>query len=95
MGKNTKRRCGGDSGNIATGFGLGIGFGLSNIVFIILALVFFIPGFLLFNTEKKKSKNDKDETKMYIGIGLMIIGCIFGFGLGFGFILSALGDMDI
>ena len=95
MGKNANRRRGGNiRENLTAGFGLGLGFGLSNMVFIVLGLVFFIPGFLLFMAEKKKSANDQDKTKMYVGIGLMVLGCILGFGMGFGFILSALGDME-
>lgn len=90
-----KRRSGGNiRENINTGFGIGLGFGLSNMIFIVLGIMFFLPGFFMLKAEKKKDQKDQNKSKIYLAFGLMFIGCILGIGMGFGFILSEMGDMD-
>jgi hypothetical protein len=73
---------------IKTGFGLGIGLIGAQILFLLIGLVFFIPGFLMYNKEKK---NDNESGKIggviLMGIGVLIMG-----GLGFGFLMNAIGD---
>lgn len=76
-------------GLIKTGFGLSIGVMLGHILFILLGLAFFIPGYILYMKDKKSS----DSTKKIFSIVLMAIGVIVMGGLGFGFLLDNMGDM--
>jgi hypothetical protein len=76
---------------IKTGFGLGIGLSLANIVFILIGMLFFIPGFILFrssSSDKEKGNNSQIGGIVLMGIGVAIMG-----GLGFGFLLDSVGDM--
>jgi hypothetical protein len=73
---------------IKTGFGLGIGLSLSQIIFLLIGSAFFIPGYLMYS---KKSDKDSSGSKTR-GIILMVVGVILMGGLGFGTLLDALGD---
>lgn len=72
----------------------GIAFGLQ-ILMIIVALAFLIPGFVMFTQEKKKrdAKKEYDETRMWISIVLMGIGMVIGLGFGFSIFFESLGNM--
>lgn len=74
---------------IKTGFGLSIGIMLGHILFILLGLAFFIPGYILYRKDKKSS----DSTNKIFSIILMAIGVIVMGGLGFGFLLDNMSDM--
>jgi len=75
---------------IKTGFGLGIGLSLANIIFILIGMAFFIPGYLMF----KKASSDKKESSSQIGgLVLMALGVAIMGGLGFGALLDSAGDM--
>ena len=75
---------------IKTGFGLGIGLSLANIIFVLIGMAFFIPGFLMF----KNSSSDKKESSSQIGgMVLMTLGVVIMGGLGFGVLLDSAGDM--
>jgi hypothetical protein len=76
---------------IKTGFGLGIGLSLANIVFILIGMLFFIPGFILFrssSSDKEKGNNSQIGGIVLMGIGVIIMG-----GMGFGFLLDSIGDI--
>ena len=73
---------------IKTGFGLGIGFGLSEIIFVLIGLAFFVPGYLMYS--KKSDKKESGSSTM--GIVLMVIGIAIMGGLGLGSFLDVLGD---
>jgi hypothetical protein len=76
---------------IKTGFGISIGFYLAHILFILLGMAFFIPGFILL----KKSSSDKKKTSasQIGGLVLMVLGVAIMGGLGFGTLLNSAGDM--
>ena len=75
---------------IKTGFGLGIGLSLANIIFILIGMAFFIPGYLMF----KKASSDKEASASQIGgMVLMALGVVIMGGLGFGALLDSAGDM--
>lgn len=76
---------------IKTGFGLSIGIALSQMIFIFIGLVFFIPGFIMYKTGS--SKKDKSIGLEIGGIVLMGIGVIIMAGLGFGFLMSSIGEV--
>ena len=76
-------------GLIKTGFGLSIGLMLGQILFILLGLAFFVPGYMLYMKDKKSP----DSTNKSLSIALMVIGVIIMGGLGFGFLLDNMSDM--
>lgn len=88
-----------DVSTIKLGFGLSIGSFLWNIILILIALAFFIPGFILVIRENKKEKNtetnasananEKDNNIEKPNMTLKLVGYgLMGigmlFGLGFG-----------
>jgi glucose uptake protein GlcU len=73
---------------IKTGFGIGIGVSLSQMIFLLVGLAFFIPGYLMYS--KKSDKNDSGSKTG--GIILMVVGVVLMGGLGFGTLLDSLGD---
>jgi ABC-type Mn2+/Zn2+ transport system permease subunit len=74
-----------------TGFGLGLGVMAAQIVFIIIGAAFFIPGFILFTTQK--NKKEKDTTQQISGIVLMGIGVLIMGGIGFSYFMDDLGSL--
>lgn len=76
---------------VKTGLGLGIGLSLANIIFILIGMLFFIPGFILFT--RKSSDKNKSSSSQIGGIVLMGIGVIIMGGMGFGVLLDSVGGM--
>lgn len=77
---------------IKTGFGIGIGVALSQMIFILIGLAFFIPGYLMFS--KSSSDKNKSSGSQIGGVVLMGIGVIIMGGFGFGFLMDSVGDMS-
>lgn len=74
----------------ATGFGLSFGIFGAQIIFFLLGLAFFIPGYLMFQENKKSGNKDSGKNIgaiILIGIGVVIMG-----GFGFGVLLESLND---
>lgn len=78
---------------IKTGFGLSIGVFAAQMMFILIGLAFFIPGFMMWNTEKKKFA--KDTAKQTGSIVLMALGVVVMGGAGLGILLESLSDFDL
>jgi tellurite resistance protein TehA-like permease len=76
---------------VREGFGVGIGLFASLMVYLLFGMLFFIPGFILYNQEKKKG--EKSSTLQVVGVILMAIGVIIMGGLGFNTLMSDVGDM--
>lgn len=74
------------------GFALGLGVYAAIIVYMLIAVSFFIGGFVLLKTEQKKPKNNQNTGLIVLAYILMIIGCIVGLGFGAGEILSNLSN---
>ena len=72
---------------IKTGFGLGIGIMASQIIFLIIGAALFIPGYVMYN-QNKKDKSNQTVPLVLMGIGVIIMG-----GFGFGIFLSYLEDI--
>lgn len=78
---------------VKTGFGLSVGVFLAQIIFIMIGLAFFIPGFMMWNTEQKKFV--KDTAKVTGAIILMALGVITMGGAGLGILMNSLSDFDL
>jgi len=75
---------------VKTGFGLGLGVFAAQIIFVLLGMLFFLPGLYLL----KKNKNDKNSNgsgSYYLGVGLMLVGVVLMGGIGFG---EFMNDLD-
>jgi len=71
------------------GFGSGLGFMASFIVYIFIGMLFFIPGFILLKKEQKR-KEPRQSMKILAYV-LMAIGMIISLGMGSGTFFSELG----
>lgn len=83
----------GMGGLVRFGFGVGLGSGLAMILFMLVAAIMFVPGFIMVKQEQKKKKEGKEVnmTKLVIGYVLMGLGMIMGLGFGAGTFFSTLG----
>ena len=77
---------------IKQGFGLGIGFLSAQVIFIFVGILLFIPGYLLFVSQEKKT--DPTVSKQISGLVLMFLGVVLVGGIGFGFLIDAIGDFS-
>jgi hypothetical protein len=75
---------------IKTGFGISVGFLLARMIFVLIGMAFFIPGYLMF---KKSSSDEKDSSSRIGGMVLMGIGVVIMGGIGFGALLDSADDM--
>ena len=78
---------------IKTGFGLSVGVFLAQMIFIMIGLAFFIPGYMMWNTERKKFA--KDTAKETEAIILMALGVVVMGGAGLGILMNSLSDFDL
>jgi uncharacterized membrane protein len=78
---------------VKTGFGISVGMFLAQMIFILIGMVFFIPGYIMFT----KSSSDKDESDGFQtgGIILMGLGVIVMGGAGLGILIDSIGDMEL
>ena len=77
---------------IKMGFGLGVGSMLATVIFLIIAVALFIPGFIIVKKQHAKPKEQRDKALLITGYVLMVLGAILGLGFGAGAMLSLLGD---
>jgi hypothetical protein len=75
------------------GFGLGLGWIGSLILMMFVAMIFFIPGFVLLQREQAKEKKGEEAnmTIKVIAYILMILGVVLGLGFGGSELLGELG----
>ncbi len=78
---------------VKTGFGLSVGIFAAQMIFLVIGLAFFIPGFMMWNTESKKFA--KDTAKQTGAIVLMALGVVLMGGVGFGILMEGLSDFDL
>lgn len=74
------------------GFGFGLGGMLSGVVFIAVAALLFVPGFIIVTKQNKKPKEERSTGMLVLGFVLMGIGMIVGLGFGATTFFSSLGD---
>jgi hypothetical protein len=73
------------------GLGLGLGFHVSVIVFLLIGFLFFLPGYILFKGEQTAGK--KGSAKEITGIVLMAVGVIITGGFGFSFLIDGINEL--
>lgn len=76
---------------VREGFGVGLGFLASVMVYLFFGMLFFIPGFILYVQEKKKG--NKASSIQIIGVVLMALGVIIMGGVGFSTLVGDISDM--
>lgn len=76
---------------VREGFGVGLGFLASLMVYLFFGMLFFIPGLVLYTQEKKKG--EKSSSLQIVGVVLMAIGVIIMGGVGFNTLMGDIGDM--
>lgn len=59
-------------------------------VYILVGLVFIIPGMFLIIKEKKKAAGDRNKTLIIIGMVLVGLGSVIALGLGFGMLATGM-----
>lgn len=62
------------------------------VMYVLVALAFLVPGFLLVTRELKKAKKDRNTSMLILGFVLAFVGVAVGFGMGAGAIFELLGD---
>jgi hypothetical protein len=77
---------------IKAGFGLGIGSIIALILFMLVAIGFFIGGFIIVHRELKKPKEQRSTSMLTIGFILMGLGMVVGLGFGAPMFFSSLGE---
>lgn len=76
---------------ITTGFGVGLGAFAALMVYMVIGLVFFVPGFILY--KKAQRANETDSTERIFSVILMGIGVVVMGGVGLGMLMENVGDM--
>lgn len=72
-------------------FGIGLGMLGSFVVYMFIAIIFFVSGFVLLKKEKAKPKEKQSDVMKGVAYALMALGMIFGLGFGGGIFFSELG----
>jgi hypothetical protein len=75
---------------VKTGFGISVGIFLAQMIFMLIGMVFFIPGYIMFvKADKEKSSGSQIGGIILMGLGVVMMG-----GAGFGFLVNSIGDME-
>jgi len=75
---------------VKTGFGISVGMFLAQMIFMLIGMVFFIPGYIMFvKADKEKSKGSQIGGIILMGLGVVMMG-----GAGFGFLVNSIGEME-
>lgn len=73
-----------------TGFGLGLGVYAAQVVFVILGMIVFLPGYSLYQQKTKENASVSDKM---LPLVLMAIGVAFMGGAGFTLLAESAGDL--
>jgi hypothetical protein len=77
---------------VTAGFGIGIGSLLATMLFMIIAVSLFVPGYVIVKKQNAKEKEERSTGTLVIGFILMGLGMVLGLGFGAGVFFGALGD---
>ena len=72
---------------VKTGFGLGLGLYAAQVLFLLLGLAFFLPGYSMF---QKATQEKKDKVVPFV---LMAVGVVIMGGAGLGILLDSFNDL--
>jgi hypothetical protein len=75
---------------VKTGFGLGLGLYLAQIVFLIIGAAIFFPGFVML---QEKNKNSAPASEKILPFIMMTVGVIIMGGVGIGILAENLEDV--
>ena len=78
-------------GMVRAGFATGLGIFAAVAVYMLIGIVFFLPGYSMYMSEKKAGHSG--STKQVAGIILMGVGVIIMGGAGLSFLVDAAGDL--
>lgn len=70
-----------------TGFGLGLGIYAVQVLFLLLGLAFFLPGYSMFQKAKK------ENTDKVVPFALMAVGVVIMGGAGLGILIDGMSDL--
>ena len=76
---------------VYVGFFAGLGSLAAFMILTVVALVFFVPGFILLKKEQSKPKEEQKQSTKVLAYVLMGIGMIVGVGFGAGTFFGELG----
>ena len=79
-------------GLITIGFGITLGSLLATLLFILLAMCLFVPGFIIVYKQNKLPKEKRNTALLVLGFILMGLGVVIGLGFGAGVFFSQLGE---
>ena len=77
---------------IKAGFLLSIGGIAATIIFILIAVALFVPGYILVAKQHKKPKEQRDKGLLITGYVLMGIGAVVGLGFGASALFGLIGE---
>ena len=72
-----------------TGFGLGLGVYAAQVVFVLLGMIIFFPGYFMY---QEKTKEDAPQSEKIFAFLLMTIGVVLMGGAGFYLLIENAGD---
>jgi hypothetical protein len=75
---------------VKTGFGLGIGLYLAQIVFLIIGAAVFLPGYVML---QQKNKNNAPTSEKILPFIMMAVGAVIMGGIGFSLLADSAGDI--
>jgi len=72
---------------VKTGFGLGLGLYAAQVLFLLLGLAFFLPGYSMFQ-KAEREKQDKVVPFVLMAVGVVIMG-----GAGLGILMDSFNEL--
>jgi uncharacterized iron-regulated membrane protein len=72
-----------------TGFGIGLGLYAAQVVFLLIGMVIFFPGYVMYQQKQKEGAPDSDKV---IAFGMMILGVVLMGGAGFTLLVENASD---
>lgn len=75
---------------VKTGFGLGLGLYLAQIVFLVIGAAIFFPGFVML---QDKNRTNAPQSEKILPFVMMTVGVIIMGGVGLGFLVDSLDDL--
>lgn len=75
---------------VKTGFGLGLGLYLAQIVFLLIGMAIFFPGYVMLQNKNRTNSPTSEKVLPFI---LMAVGVVIMGGAGFGLLVDSAGNI--